>query len=117
MKELKGTEKQVKWAEDIRRKYLELLEKVKTGDPKKVKGAKTVLGIDQIEKDMSMKKVSKRVKMRKLEGEEREKAEAELNEYISTYDEVLRQKIEDKINNTLSQESASFWIDNYKWIV
>ncbi len=121
MKELKGTEKQVKWAEDIRRRYLEFLEEVRTNDPKNkpnhITSLKTVLGIDRIEKEMDSKRTRKRFKMRKLEGEEKEKAEADYEEFISTYDEVLKQKIEEKIANDLAQDSASFWIDKYKWIV
>lgn len=121
MIELKGTEKQVKWAEGIRRRYLEFLEEVRTNDPKSnpnhITSLKTVLGIDRIEKEMDWKRSSKRLKMRKLKGEEKEKAEADFNEYISTYDQVLRQRIEEKIANDLAQEDASFWIDKYKWIV
>lgn len=117
MKELKGTEKQIKYAEAIRSRYLEFLEKVRTSDPNKVKGLRFVLGIEKIEKEMDRKKFSKRLKIRKLEGEEKEKAEADYKEFISTYDEVLKQKIEEKIANDLAQDSAIFWIEKYKWIV
>lgn len=117
MKELKGTEKQIKYAEAIRSRYLEFLEKVRTSGPNEAKGLRFVLGIEKIEKEMDRKKFSKRLKIRKLEGEEKEKAEADYKEFISTYDEVLKQKIEEKIANDLAQDSAVFWIEKYKWIV
>ena len=121
--ELEGSEKQVAWAEEIREayvakvaEYIELKE-----NEEKVTGEITALEI-RVHAQSLRSKINKvqNKKVRKFkkifEGTKEEKY-ATIREIKSDHANKLEDAIERKINATLSQTSASFWINEYKGLV
>ena len=121
--QLQGSEKQVAWAEEIREayvakvaEYLELKEK-----EEKVTGEITALEI-RVHAQSLRSKINKvqnkkvREFKKTFEGTREEKY-ATIRKIKSAHANKLEKVIERKINATLRQTSASFWINEYKGLV
>lgn len=114
---LEGSEKQIAWAEDIRKEYIERVEKYKViRGTDEDEGLRTILGlrenVDRKEKNQIKKELGLAVtkEERKALSKEEQKAQGkELREELFN----RRIKNEDtKIEEKLAETSAKVWIEN-----
>ena len=132
MKELKGTEKQVAWAEDLRKDFLEKAEEYKDllnkKNSEKTQGEKnhesslqTQLGLQERGMSFEEKKENDN-KLRETLGlvvgkEERkalpkEQRRAENKKLREAKKEIEMEKVNQKVEQALNQDSAKVWIES-----
>ena len=123
MKNLKGSEKQVKWAEDLRSDWLQLNEKLialeekEANDELSFEEAQTIqsarYGVfrGRYEAQEAQKKeelkINGRAQRRKIPLEQRAALDQEVMDFMADWSEERRSFI-------MEQDEAKFWIDEYK---
>lgn len=122
VEKMEGSEKQVAWAKDIKAKYemflntfheLNAKEELSYGEAGALSTAKHILFGNNHNREVSAIKKSFAVtkeERRAMTSEQKAERKVRIQEAVSAYEN-------EKIENVLSQNQASFWINKYKWLV
>lgn len=123
MKNLKGSEKQIKWAEDLRNNWMELNDKLMVLEEKEqkdelsfeegqtIQSARYGVFRGRYEAQEARKKeelkINGRAQRRKIPLEQRAGLDKEVRDFMADWSEQRR-------NFIMEQDEAKFWIDEYK---